>query len=179
MHERGDIRIDSLDDLCRLDRGALDLEGIKQLGEPNDDADADDSQAPLTDPTRLARLIAQWTRALLPSFSRSLCWKAVNFGYAPLLSRLDERDFVRAAYALMFVLMSWYAQRVFPTPYQWRRVATAAGAAIALLVAGELLDAGLAVALALALAYPLALAVLGFYLPFERARLRRFVPLLR
>ena len=90
-----------------------------------------------------------------------------------------ELENLVAAYALMFVLMSWYAQRVFPTPYQWRRVATAAGAAVALLVAGELLDAGLPVALALALAYPLALAVLGFYLPFERAHLRRFVPLLR
>jgi O-antigen/teichoic acid export membrane protein len=84
-----------------------------------------------------------------------------------------------AAYGLMFALMSWYAQRVFPTPYQWRRVATAAGAAVALLVAGEVLDAGFVLALALALAYPLVLALLGFYLPDERARLRRLVPLLR
>ena len=34
-----------------------------------------------------------------------------------------------AAYTAMFLGMTWYAQRVFPTPYQWRRVATAAGAA--------------------------------------------------
>ena len=34
-------------------------------------------------------------------------------------------------------------------------------------------------AIALALAYPLVLLVLGFYLPAERARLRRVVPILR
>jgi O-antigen/teichoic acid export membrane protein len=84
-----------------------------------------------------------------------------------------------AAYTLMFVLMVGYAQRVFPTPYQWRRVATAAGAAVALVVAGKLLDVGLALAALLALAYPLALGLAGFYLPGERARLRRLVPLLR
>ena len=27
-----------------------------------------------------------------------------------------------AAYSTMFLGMTWYAQRVFPTPYQWRRV---------------------------------------------------------
>ena len=80
-----------------------------------------------------------------------------------------------AAYSLMFVLMTWYAQRVFPVPYQWRRVATGAAAALALLAVGKLVDANLAVALLLALAYPLALAALGFFLPDERARLRALV----
>jgi len=79
----------------------------------------------------------------------------------------------------MFVLMVGYAQRVFPTPYQWRRVGTAAAVAVTLLIAGKLLDGGLGVALLLALAYPLALGLAGFYLPGERARLRRLVPLLR
>ena len=32
-----------------------------------------------------------------------------------------------SAYTAMFLGMAWWAQRVFPTPYQWRRVATAAG----------------------------------------------------
>jgi O-antigen/teichoic acid export membrane protein len=76
-----------------------------------------------------------------------------------------------AAYSAMFVGMTWYAQRVFPTPYQWRRVFTAAGAALALTVAGKLLDVPLAVALVLVLAYPLALLVLGFFLPEERRAL--------
>ena len=75
-----------------------------------------------------------------------------------------------AAYVTMFLGMTWYAQRIFPTPYQWRRVATAAGAAVALLLLGKQLG-GLALALALSLAYPLLLLPLGFYLPAERARL--------
>jgi O-antigen/teichoic acid export membrane protein len=80
-----------------------------------------------------------------------------------------------AAYVVMFAAMTWYAQRVFPTPYQWRRVLTAVAAAVALLLVGRELG-GLAVALTLSLAYPLALLPLGFYLPAERLRLRRAVP---
>ncbi len=76
-----------------------------------------------------------------------------------------------AAYVIMFLGMTWYAQRVFPTPYQWRRVATAVGAAAALMVAGELLDVPLAVALLLVASYPVVLLALGFTLPAERARL--------
>jgi O-antigen/teichoic acid export membrane protein len=79
-----------------------------------------------------------------------------------------------ASYTLMFVLMAVYAQRIYATPYQWRRVATAVGAALALLLAGKLLDVPLPVAVLLSAAYPLALLPLGFYLPAERARLRRF-----
>jgi O-antigen/teichoic acid export membrane protein len=75
-----------------------------------------------------------------------------------------------AAYVLMFAAMTWYAQRVFPTPYQWRRVATAVAAAVGLLLAGKAAG-GLAVAVALSLAYPLVLLPLGFYLPAERQRL--------
>jgi O-antigen/teichoic acid export membrane protein len=81
-----------------------------------------------------------------------------------------------AAYATMFAGMSWWAQRLYPVPYQWRRVVTAALAGIGLTVAGKLAGGGLVVALALALTYPLVLAPLGFYLPVERraigARLR-------
>ena len=77
-----------------------------------------------------------------------------------------------AAYVVMFLAMTWYAQRVFPVPYQWRRVLTGAGAAIGLLLLGEAVG-GLAAAVALTLAYPLALLLLGFFLPEERARLLR------
>jgi len=80
------------------------------------------------------------------------------------------------AYATMFAGMAWWAQRIYPVPYQWRRVLTAAAVGVALVVAGKLADANLVVALALSLAYPLALLPLGFYLPAERraigARLR-------
>ena len=71
-----------------------------------------------------------------------------------------------AAYALMFVLMTWNAQRLYPVPYQWRRAVT---------VAGKLADVSLPVALALSLVYPLILLPLGFYLPAERRRLRRLI----
>ncbi len=77
-----------------------------------------------------------------------------------------------AAYVVMFLGMTWYAQRVFPTPYQWRRVLTAVGAAVALVLAGRQLG-GLAAALGLTFAYPLALLALGFLLPEERRTLLR------
>jgi O-antigen/teichoic acid export membrane protein len=75
-----------------------------------------------------------------------------------------------AAYTVMFLAMTWYAQRVFPTPYQWRRVATAVGAALALLLAGKQVG-GLAAAIGLTLGYPALLLLLGFFLPEERRRL--------
>jgi len=81
-----------------------------------------------------------------------------------------------AAFSTMFVGMAWWAQRIYPVPYQWRRVGTAAAAGLALVVAGKLLDANLVAAFLLALVYPLTLLPLGFYLPAERraigARLR-------
>ena len=75
------------------------------------------------------------------------------------------------AYVVMFIGMTWYAQRVFPTPYQWRRVLTAAAAAVGLLLLGRGLG-GLAAAIGLTLAYPVVLVLLGFLLPEERIRLR-------
>jgi len=77
-----------------------------------------------------------------------------------------------AAYATMFVGMTWRAQHVYPVPYQWRRVATLGAAAVALVVLGKVLDVPLGAAIALTAVYPLALLPLGFYLPAERRRLR-------
>ncbi|MEP6892389.1 MAG: hypothetical protein ABI927_01295, partial [Gaiellaceae bacterium] len=62
-----------------------------------------------------------------------------------------------------------------PVPYQWRRVATAAGAGVALVVLGKLSGTGLALSAALVVCYPFALAVAGFFLPAERQRLRALV----
>jgi O-antigen/teichoic acid export membrane protein len=76
------------------------------------------------------------------------------------------------AFAVLFAFMSAHAQRIYPVPYQWRRVGTALAAAAALTVAGKALDVPLAGAIALAVAYPLVLFPLGFFLPAERARLR-------
>jgi len=72
----------------------------------------------------------------------------------------------------MFVGMTWRAQHIYRVPYQWRRVATLASAAVALVAIGKLLDVPLAGAIALVAVYPLALLPLGFYLPAERRRLR-------
>ena len=83
-----------------------------------------------------------------------------------------------SSYTLLFVAMAWRAQSVFPVPYQWRRVATLGLAAVGLTVLGKLLDAPLALALALTAVYPLLLALLGFYLPAERRRIRRLLPIL-
>ena len=80
-----------------------------------------------------------------------------------------------AAYTTMFAGMAWWAQRIYPVPYQWRRVLTAALVGVALAVVGKLVGGGLVVALALAAAYPVALLPLGFYLPAERRRLRALV----
>jgi O-antigen/teichoic acid export membrane protein len=101
---------------------------------------------------------------------------ALNLALIPSYGMMGAAIATVAAYATMFLGMAWWAQRIYPVPYQWRRVGTAAAVGIALVAAGKLLDASLAVAFVLALAYPVALALVGFYLPSERraigARLR-------
>ena len=54
-----------------------------------------------------------------------------------------------------------------------------AGFAVALVAAGAAFDAELPLALALGAAYPVALLLLGFYLPAERDRMRRLLPVAR
>jgi O-antigen/teichoic acid export membrane protein len=103
---------------------------------------------------------------------------ALNFALIPPFGRMGAAVATVSAYTLLFVGMAWRAHTVFPVPYQWRRVATLAVAAVGLTVLGKLVDAPLALALALTVAYPLVLAVLGFYLPAERKRLRRLLPIL-
>ncbi|MFN2468650.1 MAG: lipopolysaccharide biosynthesis protein [Gaiellaceae bacterium] len=101
---------------------------------------------------------------------------ALNLILIPPYGMMGAAVATVAAYALMFAGMTWQAQRIYPVPYQWRRVVTAVGAAVALTLAGKLLEVPLAIAIALTAAYPVVLAPLGFYLPAERARLRRLVP---
>ncbi len=100
---------------------------------------------------------------------------AVNFGLNILLipsyGMMGAAIATVAAYTTMAVGMAWWAQKVYPVPYQWRRVATAALVGVALASVGKLLDAGVPLALALILAYPFALLASGFALADERARL--------
>jgi O-antigen/teichoic acid export membrane protein len=93
---------------------------------------------------------------------------ALNLILIPTYGMMGAAVATIAAYVTMFAGMSWWAQRIYRVPYQWRRVLTASLAGVGLAVAGKLIGGGLPVALALALAYPLALLPLGFYLPAER-----------
>jgi O-antigen/teichoic acid export membrane protein len=97
----------------------------------------------------------------------------VNLALVPRFGIEGAATAAVASFAVLFGGMSLYAQRVYPVPYQWRRVATALGVAVALTVLVRATDAPLAVAIVAAAAYPLALLPAGFYLPAERARLRR------
>jgi O-antigen/teichoic acid export membrane protein len=103
---------------------------------------------------------------------------ALNLALIPAYGRMGAAVAMVSAYTLLFVGMAWRAHRVFPVPYQWRRVATLGAAAVGLTVLGKLLDAPFALALGLVAVYPLLLALLGFYLPAERQRLRRVLPIL-
>jgi O-antigen/teichoic acid export membrane protein len=78
------------------------------------------------------------------------------------------------SYFVIFLGMTWKAQRVFHVHYQWRRLGTAAGTAAGLTVVGKLVDGGLPLAIVLIAAYPVVLRFVGFYLPAERARIGAF-----
>ena len=76
------------------------------------------------------------------------------------------------AFTVMFIGITWWSQRVFWVPYQWRRVVTVVGTAAGLTVLGKALDVPLAAAIALVAVYPLVLWPLRFYLPDELAQIR-------
>ena len=99
----------------------------------------------------------------------------LNLTLIPFYGMMGAAIATVAAYTVMFAGMAWWAQRIFPCPYQWRRVLTAATAGIALASAGKLVGAGLALSVGLILLYPLVLLPLGFYLPAERKRLRELL----
>jgi O-antigen/teichoic acid export membrane protein len=81
------------------------------------------------------------------------------------------------AFTTMFLGITWWSQRVFPVPYQWRRVGTLVAVAAGLTVAGKALDTPLGLAIALVAVYPLVLWPLRFYLPAELSAIRtRFSP---
>jgi O-antigen/teichoic acid export membrane protein len=103
---------------------------------------------------------------------------ALNFWLVPRWGMVGASISTLAAYVVLFAGMTLYAQSVYPVAYQWRRVVTAVGAAAGLTVLARATGLTFVPSLLLVVAYPLALLVLGFYLPVERARLRRLVPIL-
>ena len=100
---------------------------------------------------------------------------ALNLILIPPYGMMGAAVATVAAYVTMAIGMAWWSQRIYPVPYQWRRVATAALAAVGLAVVGKLLDVGLPGAVALCALYPFALALLGFTSREERHRLGRLV----
>jgi O-antigen/teichoic acid export membrane protein/glycosyltransferase involved in cell wall biosynthesis len=100
----------------------------------------------------------------------------LNLALIPTYGMMGAAVATLAAYVVMAAGISWWSQRIYPVPYQWRRVLTAGLVGVLLVVVGKMLDGGLPVAVAITVAYPLVLAPLGFYLPSERraigARLR-------
>jgi O-antigen/teichoic acid export membrane protein len=99
----------------------------------------------------------------------------LNFWLVPAYGMVGAAISTAAAYVVLFTGMTLYAQSVYPVAYQWRRVVTVLGAAVALDVAARAADLSLAPSVLLVAVYPLVLGALGFYLPVERARLRRLV----
>jgi O-antigen/teichoic acid export membrane protein len=96
---------------------------------------------------------------------------ALNFALIPPYGMVGAAISTLVAYLVMFFGMTIRAQQVFPVPYQWKRIALAAGAAVGLTVLGKSLDVPLGGALLLSAVYPLVLLPLGFYLPVERRRI--------
>ncbi len=97
---------------------------------------------------------------------------ALNIILIPPYGMMGAAIATVAAYTVLFLGMTWRAQRLFFVPYQWRRILLAVGVAVALTVAGKVLHVPLAGAVGLIAAYPLALLLAGFYLPDERRALR-------
>ena len=101
----------------------------------------------------------------------------LNFWLIPRWGMVGASISTAAAYVVLFAGMTLYAQYVYPVPYQWRRIVTVVAAAVGLNVAARAAHLPLAPSFVLVLVYPLVLALLGFYLPAERKRLRRLLRL--
>jgi O-antigen/teichoic acid export membrane protein len=103
----------------------------------------------------------------------------LNFWLVPRFGMVGAAVSTAAAYVVLFVGMTLYAQHVYPVRYQWRRVVTCVAVGAGLTVAARAAHLPLAPSALLVLAYPLVLGAFGFYLPAERQRLRRLVPSFR
>src|SRR5206468_12758693 len=82
----------------------------------------------------------------------------LNFWLIPRWGMVGAAISTLAAYVVLFVGMTLYAQRVYPVAYQWRRVVTCVAAAIGLTIAARAAHLPLAPSFLLVLAYPLVLA---------------------
>jgi O-antigen/teichoic acid export membrane protein len=104
---------------------------------------------------------------------------ALNVILIPRYEMMGAAIATVAAYTVMFAAMAWWSHRLYPIHYQWRRLLTASGLGVALVVAGKLAEVDLPLAIVLSLAYPVLLLALGFYLPAERRAMARRLRLAR
>lgn len=98
----------------------------------------------------------------------------LNVTLIPRYGAMGAAIGLAGAYATMFVGMSWHAQRLFPVPYQWRRVTTLLVVGVGIVLLGRWLSVSAPLAIALAAAFPLLLLCADFYLPTERAQVAAF-----
>jgi O-antigen/teichoic acid export membrane protein len=106
---------------------------------------------------------------------------ALNLALVPPFGIVGAGLALVASYLVVLALMYGFTQRLFPVPYEWRRLARIVAVSGVLVLIGELLlptagAAGLVLRSVLWLAYPLALLATGFFTRGERrwlARLRR------
>ena len=100
---------------------------------------------------------------------------ALNFALIPTYGMMGAAVSTLVAYVVLFIGMWLRSRRLYPVPYQWRRVITLVTVAAALTAVGYGLHS-LPVAIVLTLAYPLVLLPLRFYQRAELTRLRRLAP---
>ena len=99
---------------------------------------------------------------------------ALNILLIPRFGAIGAAYALLGAYGVMFVGMSWHAQRLFPVPYQWRRIVTVLGVGAGLVLAGKALSVSAPLGFAIAAAYPVVLFFFAFYLASERAQIAKF-----
>ena len=68
---------------------------------------------------------------------------ALNLTLIPAYGMMGAAVATLAAFVVMAAGISWWSQRIYPVPYQWRRVLTAGLAGVVVVVAGKLVDVGL------------------------------------
>ncbi len=100
----------------------------------------------------------------------------LNLWLIPAYGMVGAAYATLAAYALLMLVRTWNAQRIYRVDYQWRRVVSILLVAGVLTGIGEAMPNSIPLALGLTALFPLVLAPLGFYLPAERKRLRRLLP---
>lgn len=103
----------------------------------------------------------------------------LNLWLAPVYGIMAAAWSTCLAYAVMLGLVWWLARRVYPFPYEYRRLGLIALTTAGLLAVGLIPNYGsfgvtLGVKLGLLLAYPVVLLALGFFTPAEKEQLFAF-----